>query len=242
VVRISDDPSMKPVIRLVLKAAACHANVLLFGESGVGKTYIARRIHDSSPLALAEFYTFFCLPDGDRRQDAGYLTDRLEAMELEAGTIYVRDIDILSPLGQRKMLSYLDDRERRIKSSGPSDRGYVRLIFSSEKDLRLESAAGRYLRQLYLRTSVITIEVPPLRQREADIISLARHFLNLYSDRECKAIRRLSNDAEYILRGLSWEGNINELKNAMNRAVVLADDVEVLSAGTLRGVIRLASW
>jgi DNA-binding NtrC family response regulator len=118
---------------------------------------------------------------------------------------------------------------------------FSRLIFSSQKSLKTEAEQGRYLIQLYLRVSVVTIHVPPLRQRESDIVDLARHFLNLYAHRECKDIRGLSRDAACFLRRLAWEGNINELKNAMNQAVVMADDGVVVNAGILRGVLAQAN-
>jgi DNA-binding NtrC family response regulator len=225
---------MKPVVRLLLKAAVCRANVLLFGESGVGKAFLAKRIHDNSPGASGAFHTVFCMPD-DRA--AAELVERLEALESQCGTVYVRGIDLLSPMGQRRLLAYLDGRERRMKSGYPSDGSFVRLIFSSQKDLRLEALRGRYLSQLCLRTSVITIQVPPLRQRGKDVVSLAKHFVDLYSHRESKRIRGLSDDAEYLLRNLSWEGNIHELKNAINRAVVLAEEGQVVDVGLLEGVL-----
>lgn len=235
---ISDDPTMKPVVRLVLKAAMCRANVLLVGESGVGKTYIARQIHQASPLASEDFHTVFCTSGVLGGTGTGDLVRALHIMERKRGTVYVKGVDLLGPIGQRSLLTYLDDRERRVRTYRALDGNGIRLIFSSEKDLRLEAAAGRYLPQLYLRASVVTIEVPPLRQREADIVSLARHFLSLYSDREHKQVRDLSNEAECLLRARSWEGNIHELRNAMNRAVVLADDGEPVSMGVLEGVIQ----
>jgi two-component system response regulator HydG len=240
VISISDDPTMKPVVRLVLKAAMCHANVLVYGESGVGKTYIARQIHAASPLASGDFYTVFCSPDNGGGAGTVDLVEILRSMECRRGTVFVKGIDLLGPMGQRALLGYLDDRERRVRTHLPLGGNGVRMVFSSQKDLRLESVAGRYLRQLYLRVSVVTIEVPPLRQREADIVNLAKHFLCLYSDREHKRVRNLSVDAEYLLRTLSWKGNIHELRNTMNRAVVLADEGETLSVGVLEGVIQQA--
>jgi DNA-binding NtrC family response regulator len=235
---ISDDPKMRPVVRLVIKAAVCRANVLLVGESGVGKTYIAREIHQGAGSSPGQFVTLFGMPDEDGRPGGDGLVGRLKALEPEGGTVYVRDIDVLGPRGQRELLTYLDARER---GPGPRDCGHpVRLVFSSQKDLLLESMSGRYLRQLYLRASVIKIEVPPLRSRAEDIVSLARHFVSLFSSRERKAIGGLSRDAECLLRNLSWEGNIHELKNTMNRAVVLAERGQILSAGMFEGAVREA--
>jgi Nif-specific regulatory protein len=223
---------MKPVVRLILKAAVCRANVLLVGESGVGKTFLARRMHEISPHASGVFRTLFCMP-GD--EGIGDLLGKLEDLESHCGTVYVRGIDILGPLGQRKLLAYLDAREGRLRNgSGPVRN---RLIFSSQRDLRLMALEGRYLSQLYLRASVITVGVPPLRQRGSDIITLAKYFVNLYSERERKNVGGLSLDAQFFLKHLAWEGNIHELKNAMSRAVVLADKGQLLDTELLEGVL-----
>jgi DNA-binding NtrC family response regulator len=239
VVSISEDRMMKPVVRLVLKAAVCRANVLLVGESGVGKAFIARRMHERSSLADGSFCTVFCLPDDDGGGPVGNpgrdLVEKLEALEPETGTVYVRGVDLLGPLGQRRLLNYLDARECRIRNGPACVRN--RLIFSSQRDLRLESSKGKYMSQLYLRTSVIAIEVPPLRRRGSDIIALARYFVGLCSDSERKDVAGLTDDAEFFLKRHVWEGNIHELKNAINRAVVLADQGQLLDTELLEGVL-----
>ena len=147
----------------------------------------------------------------------------------------MRGVDLLGPLGQRKLLAHLDARENRMRNgSGPV---LNRLIFSSHRDLRLASLKGKYLSQLYLRTSVITVDVPPLRRRGSDIVTLAKYFVELYSHRERKDVGGLSDDAEFVLRHHAWEGNIHELKNAMNQAVVLADEGQLLDTELLDGVL-----
>ena len=237
---ISQDPTMWEVERLALKAATCRANVLLQGESGVGKAFIARWIHEASAMAGRGFFSLFCLPENHLRPEALSLCEHLHHLGCRRGTVYLRGIDRLDKVSQRKLLAYLDDRDREIEASRHGRHQFGRLIFSCQKDLKTESELSRYLMQLYLRVSVVTIEVPPLRQRESDIVSLAKHFLNLYAHSECKNIRGLSPDATYFLRRLAWEGNIHELKNAMNQAVVMADDGVVVSAGILRGVLAQA--
>lgn len=229
---------MKPVVRLILQAAACRANVLLVGESGVGKAFLARRMHDSSPFASGSFHTLFCMPDDE---GAGDLVRRLEALESECGTVYVRGIDLLGSVGQMRFLAYLDGREGRTRNGNGSGWVSNRLIFSSHRDLRQEALRGRYLSQLYLRASVITVDVPPLRRRGNDIVTLAKYFVDLYSHRECKDIGGLSDDAQFFLTHQVWEGNIHELKNAMNRAVVLADEGQLLDSDLLEGVLTDAA-
>ncbi|HVP56770.1 MAG TPA: sigma 54-interacting transcriptional regulator [bacterium] len=235
--RISDDPSMKAVECLALTAAACRANVLLEGESGVGKAFIARRIHLASPWARRGFRSLFCVPEGEAGPDVLQLAGELRTLTSKYGTIYVRGVDVLNDIGQRKLLAYLDERDREIQTSVGGHAGFARLIFSSQHHLARQCDQGLFLKQLYLRVSVITIEVPPLRRRTTDIVSLAEHFLGFYARRECKTIRGISPDAQHLLRRMSWEGNIHELKNTINRAVVMADDGQVLSAGILEGVL-----
>jgi DNA-binding NtrC family response regulator len=238
---MSRDPKMWAVERLVLKAAACRANVLLVGESGTGKAFIARRIHQASAMAGRGFSTLFCLPEGGGHPEPGWLTRRLEALAAGRGTVHLRGIDSLGHLSQRELLACLDARERQVKEAAGCRSDFARLVFSSQMDLKPECDLGRYLQQLYLRVSVITIEVPPLRQREDDIVSLANHFLSVCAHRECKNIGGLTADAQHLLRHLAWEGNVRELENAMNHAVVMADDGAVLNAGILRGVIEQAN-
>jgi DNA-binding NtrC family response regulator len=236
VVSISDDRMMKPVVRLIVKAAACRANILLVGECGVGKAFLARRIHERSPFGSGSFHTVFCMPDG---RGVDYLVDRLKALESGSGTVYVRGVDLLGLLGQRRLLAYLDGRE--IRAREPSEPVRNRLIFSSHRDLRLESLKGNYMSQLYLRVSVLKVDVPPLRRRGDDIVTLARYFIDLFSNRERKDVGGLSGDAEFFLKRHAWEGNIHELKNAMNRAVVLADEGQLLNSDLLEGVLAEAA-
>ncbi len=234
VVSISEDPAMKPVVRLILQAAACRANVLLVGESGVGKAFLAERMHESSPFSAGAFHSLFCTPDD---QGVGDLIRKLEGLESECGTAYMKGIDLLGPVGQRRLLAYLDGRESRTRNANGSGWVSNRLIFSSHRDLRREALKGRFLSQLYLRASVITVDVPPLRQRGNDIVTLAKYFVDLYSHRESKDTGGLSDDAQSFLTRHAWEGNIHELKNVMNRAVVLADEGQLLDSDLLEGVL-----
>lgn len=235
-VPISEDPTMKPVVRLILQAASSRANVLLVGESGVGKAFLARKMHENSPFRSGDFHTLFCMPNDEGLEE---LIGKLEALEGECGTVYVRSIDLLGSVGQTRLLAYLDARESRTGNGS----AWVsnRLIFSSHRDLRRETLRGRYLSQLYLRASVITVDVPPLRRRGNDVLTLAKYFLDLYSHRECKDIGELSDDARFFLTHQSWEGNIHELKNAINRAVLLADEGQLLDSDLLEGVLTDAA-
>ena len=116
----------------------------------------------------------------------------------------------------------------------------ARLIFSSQKDLLAESRSGRVLNQLYMRISVVRIRIPPVRQRAGDIVPLARQFVGLYSERESKRIGKLSREAEAMLRRSAWDGNIHELKNLLNRAVVMANDGDSLGPRELSLLMRRA--
>lgn len=223
----SSDPKMQPVLVLISKAAQCSANVLVEGESGVGKSYIARHIHEASAGDSRDFHSIFCVPETKPGGEGKRVVGLLRTGESQWGSIYVRGVDLLDAVSQRMLLAYMDARECKIASSpvcGPK----ARLIFSSQKDLLVESRSGRFLSQLYMRISVVRIRIPPLRQREADIVPLARYFVGLYSRRESKRIGKLSREAEAMLRRSTWDGNIHELKNVLNRAVVMANDGDSL--------------
>lgn len=236
----SSDPRMQPVLELLRKAAECSANVLLEGESGVGKAYCARQIHETSARSSVAYKSIFCVPETRAGGEGRRVVASLQAGERQWGSIYVRGVDLLDAVSQRMLLAYLDSREDSI-SSGRSQGARARLIFSSQKDLREESRSGRFLSQLYMRISVVRIRIPPLRQRDADIVPLARYFVGVYSRRESKRITKLSREAEAMLRRSAWDGNIHELKNVLNRAVVMANDGDSLGPRDLSLVLRRAN-
>lgn len=235
----SSDPRMQQVLTQVGKAAQCSANVLIEGESGVGKTYVARHIHEASQNGPRGMYVIFCVPERDGGGEGERVVRLLRAGEHRWGTIYVRGVDLLDTLSQRVLLTYLDTCEVAA-TSGLGRVSRARLVFSSQKDLLAESRAGRFLSQLYMRISVVKIKIPPLRQREADIVPLARYFVGLYSKRESKVIRSLSREAEAMLRQSTWDGNIHELKSVVNRAVVMANDGDSLGPRELGSILRRA--
>lgn len=233
----SSDPGMQHVLGLMDKAAQCSASVLVEGESGVGKSYLARRIHDASVSGSRGLDSIFCMPETKVGGEGRRLVDLLVAGESRWGSIYVRGVDLLDAVSQRVLLAYLDAREGKI-AAGPKRGFRARLIFSSQKDLLAESGSGRFLSQLYMRISVVRIRIPPLRQRAGDIVPLARHFVGLYSERESKRIGKLSREAEAMLRRSTWDGNIHELKNVLNRAVVMANDGDSLGPRELSSMLR----
>jgi DNA-binding NtrC family response regulator len=173
---------------------------------------------------------------GEGRRVVGLLA----AGERRWGSIYVRGVDLLDAVSQRVLLAYLDTREGEM-ASRPERANRARLIFSSQKDLLTESGSGRFLSQLYMRISVVRIRIPPLRQRAGDIVPLARYFVGLYSRRESKRIGKLSREAEAVLRRSTWDGNIHELKNVLNRAVVMANDGDSLGPRDLGSVLKRAN-
>jgi two-component system response regulator FlrC len=233
----SSDPRMQPVLDLMRKAAQCSANVLVEGESGVGKAHLARCVHEESLHGTGAFRSIFCAPEKRAGGEGKRVISLLEAWDPEWGSIYVRGVDLLDPVSQRMLLAYLDAREAGI-ASDPEGFSRARLIFSSQTDLLAEARAGRFLNQLYMRISVVKISIPPLRQRESDIVELARHFVWFYSRRQSKRIGKLSREAEAMLRTSPWDGNIRELKNVMNRAVVMANDGDSLGPRELGSMLQ----
>ncbi len=231
---ISCDPAMALVGKLVEKAANCFANVLIVGESGVGKTYVARRIHEASPVASEGFHTLQCYPGMEAGIAGTDLVEALKLLEARGGTAFIKGIQNLTRSQQQRLLAYLDRRDRQVLNRL---RKRVRLIFATRSDLR-PGLASDFSRSLYMRIAVITITVPPLRERRQDILSLARMFLKQYSSEENRNLWGFSRDAEEILLKLPWHGNIHELKNIINRAVVMAEDGEVVDGCALMGVLQ----
>ncbi len=232
--KISEDPVMASVFELVERAARCFANVLIVGESGVGKTYLARRIHEASPVADGGFHTLLCYPGTDMGLARRDIVEALCLLESRAGTVVVEDVHNLSPQAQKRLLSYLDRRDQGIWSE-PTRRS--RLIFTSSK-CPVRDLKQAFSEQLYMRVAVIKIEIPPLRLRRWDIIHLAHEFLSQYSREEGRNLKGFTPDALEILVNLPWQGNIHELKNVINRSVVMADDGETIDACVLMGVLQ----
>ena len=233
---IGEGGRMLEVFSLVRRVAPSEATVLIRGESGTGKELIARAIHVGSPRASGPMIRVNCaaLPETlleselfghEKGAFTGALAARKGRFELaDGGTLFLDEIgDLPLPL-QAKLLRVLQEREfERLGSSNPV-RVNVRILTATHRDLEALLKAGQFREDLYYRLNVITINLPPLRERREDLALLMDHFLRRFADKNKKVIRGFTQEAREILLRYDYPGNIRELENIIERAVVLTRD------------------
>ena len=229
---LGNTPGMQDIFRIVVSVARTDATVLVQGESGTGKELLARAIHQESRRQAAPFVPINCgaIPDGlleaelfghEKGSFTGAHVQRKGKLELaDHGTVFLDKIGEMSAALQVKLLRFLQERE--IERIGGRNRIRInaRVIAASNRDLKLEAAAGRLREDLYFRLSVVTIVLPPLRERGEDIGMLANEFLQ----HNCRKYRRTLQFSARALDAIlshQWPGNIRELENAIERAVIL---------------------
>ena len=215
----------------IARVAAYRSTVLIIGESGTGKELVARAIHTNSPRATRPFIAVNCgaltetlleaeLFGHTRGSFTGAVADKKGLFEeAEGGTIFLDEIGETSPALQVKLLRVLQEGEMRRVGSTKAQRVDVRVIAATNRNLEDEVKAGRFREDLYYRLSVITLKVPPLRERREDITLLAHHFLRRASEETNKRIT-LSERALSVLKDYEWSGNVRELENTIEHAVL----------------------
>ena len=219
---------------IVLQAAASEATVLLLGESGTGKELLARAIHDGSPRSGKPFVPVNCaaIPESILEAELfGYekgaftgATQRRDGRFAAAsgGTLFLDEIGEIPMHVQVKLLRVLQEGEiELLGAGGRPTRIDIRLVAATNKNLRQQVRDGQFREDLYYRLNVISVSVPPLRERHADIPLLVEHFLKTYRERNGKDVRGCSAAALEALSRHEWPGNVRELENAIERAVVL---------------------
>ena len=227
--------SMIKLFQTARKIANSEATILLQGESGTGKELLAKAIHFNSPRRNNPMVTIDCgsMPLELLQSELfGHIkgaftgatrTRRGLFEEARGGTIFLDEIgEIPEPL-QLGLLRVLQEREIRPIGSDKSVPIDVRVISASNKTLKEEVEKGQFRRDLYYRLAVITLEIPPLRERQEDIPTLVKFFLDKYNQRNNKKVLYVSPDAMSLLYSYYWEGNVRELENVIERAVVLSD-------------------
>ncbi len=236
---ISADPASQSVFELAQKVAAAPSTLLITGESGAGKDYLARVIHELGPRRDAPFLKIDCasLPPQlveselfghERGAFTGAVERKLGRFELGgAGTIVLDEVAALSSAAQSKLLRVL--QERSFERLGGTETLHIeaRLVALPNVDLPASIAAGHFREALYFRMNVLTIAVPPLRERRGDVLPLAEHFLAGLCVAHGRAGVQLSDGARRMLSGYAWPGNVRELRNALERVIVFTR-VEVL--------------
>jgi two-component system response regulator FlrC len=237
---LTQDPGMARLLSTVEGVAASQATVLINGESGTGKELLARFIHSRSPRAHRPFIAVNCaaLPDGlleselfghERGAFTGAIMKKLGKFEMaHTGTLLLDEISEMNMGLQAKLLRVIQEREvARVGGREPVSVN-IRVIATTNRALYHEVEQGRFREDLYYRLNVFPITVPPLRERPADIPLLARHFAAVSAARNGFPQPTVSAAAYVILQERRWKGNVRELENVMERAVLLAGNETIL--------------
>ncbi len=233
---VSESPAMRRVLDLVRRTAPTEANVLILGESGTGKSVVARMLHALSPRAEEPFITVNvgAVPESlfeaeffghTRGAFTGAAETRLGRFDLaHRGTLFLDEVVTAPPAAQAKLLRVLETGEFEPVGSPRTRKVDVRILAASNSDLAAEVAAGRFREDLLYRLNTVEIRLPPLRQRFEDIPVLAHLFLERFARRHHRRRLAFSPEALERLATYSWPGNVRELEHVVERAVILARD------------------
>jgi transcriptional regulator with PAS, ATPase and Fis domain len=226
---------MRGVLDQVSRVARASISVVLHGETGSGKEVLARRIHEGGPRRDKPLVCVNCgaIPENllestlfghERGAFTGADRQRHGVFEVaDGGTVFLDEIGELKAPAQVALLRVLETRRVARLGSSKELEVDVRVVSATHRDLEAMCEAGTFREDLYFRLNGITIEIPPLRERRQDIAPLARHFLALASERDGRAMRGIEPEALALLERHDWPGNLRELRNAIDRAVVMAE-------------------
>lgn len=223
------------VLHRVKSVAKKDINVLLSGETGTGKELIANAIHYNSPRATKPFIKVNCAAFGEGVLESelfghekgaftGAIAQRVGRFELaDEGTLFLDEVGDIPPATQIKLLRILQEREFERVGGNETRRVNVRIIAATNRDLEALMREGRFRVDLYYRLSVMTIDIPSLRERKEDIPLLVSHFINKFVQEKGYSIRGITREAMRLLVDYSWPGNIRELENAVESSMALAE-------------------
>jgi Nif-specific regulatory protein len=226
-------PPMQRIHKFINKVAGTDATILIRGETGSGKELVARAIHANSPRAGKPFHAVSCgaltetlleseLFGHERGAFTGAFSQKKGRLEIaDGGTFFLDEIGELAPRLQVKLLRVLQEREFEHVGGTRSLKVDIRLIAATNRDLEEAVTGGTFRKDLYYRINVVSLKMPPLRERREDIPLLASHFLAEYGARFGRQVLELSPEALECLMNYHWPGNVRELENAIERAVVL---------------------
>jgi DNA-binding NtrC family response regulator len=233
---IGESASLNVIIEEVKKIADTKSNVLLLGETGTGKELFARVIHNSSSRRDMPFVPINCsvIPENLLESElfghlkgsfTGAFTSKKGLFEeADGGTIFLDEIGDINPFFQIKLLRVLEDQMIRPVGSTKAVKVDLRIIAATNKDLEISVKDGEFREDLFYRVNTITLRIPSLRERKDDVTLLIRHFLTKYSLELQKHISEIDDEALSRMINYQWPGNIRELQNVIERAILLADD------------------
>ena len=245
---IGNSPKMRAIFDILRQISPTTATVLIYGQTGTGKELVAQTIHNNSPRKNKPFVALNCSALSESILESelfghvkgaftGAVADRRGRFEYaDGGTIFLDDVADMSISTQVRLLRVLEEREITRVGSNEPIKINVRLIAATNRDLEKEVDAGRFRKDLYFRLKVVTITLPPLKQRKEDIPLLIDAFVREFSQKHDKEIKGIEPEAVKILCDYRWPGNVRELKNALETMVVLTVD-DMLKAEDIPGNI-----
>jgi transcriptional regulator with PAS, ATPase and Fis domain len=231
---------MVEIYKVIARVATLDTTVLISGETGTGKELVARAIHDASARAHHPFVVVDCaaLPEAlvdselfghERGAFTGAVSARRGLFETSAGgTCFLDEISELTAPLQAKLLRTLQERTIRRVGGNESIPVNVRVVAATNRDLRKLVADGGFREDLFYRLDVVTITMPPLRERAVDVPLLAQHFLEKFAHASGRPVKRLAPEVLELLGGYQWPGNVRELEHVIERAVALSSSDAVL--------------
>ncbi|MCY1409197.1 Transcriptional regulatory protein ZraR [compost metagenome] len=238
---IGSCPPMQELYVKIRKVAPTDSNVLIQGESGTGKELVARALHNLSRRTKAPLISVNCaaIPETlieselfghEKGAFTGASAGRAGLVEAaDGGTLFLDEIGELPLEAQARLLRVLQEGEIRRVGSVQSQKVDVRLIAATHRDLKTLAKTGQFREDLYYRLHVISLKLPPLRERGADVMEIARAFLARQCEQMGRAPLSFSHEAEQAIRHYPWPGNVRELENAIERAVILSEGQEILA-------------
>jgi DNA-binding NtrC family response regulator len=233
---IGESAAMQRIMSEVKRSADTRDNVLLLGEIGTGKELIARAIHFGSGRADDPFIpiNLSAIPEDMleprlfghvKGAFAGAITSKKGFFEeANGGTVFLREVGLLSPPLQSRLLRVIEDRCIRPAGGTQDIKVDIRFISATNRDIGSAVKGGNFREDLFRRINGTSITLPPLRERKEDIRPLAGHFIQNYSVELCKSVKGIDDEALGILHGYHWPGNVKELRNIIERAILIADD------------------